>query len=337
TSAGTLGSYTYDFQGLRVSKQASAGGLEQYVYDDQSVLQRTSDSGRTTHYDYGPDRLLSVEDSQDGRAYYLFDALGSISDLTTLGGAVLARYQWDAWGNSRGQLDTAANPFGFTGHEHDDESGLIHAKARFYDPEIGLFLSHDPVFGDPSNPPSLHRYLYAFQNPTVFVDPDGRIPVVRNAAEFQERLADNPALIRPLAERFFGEGAADDIDLALAAAILERSSAGTRLINSALNAGLLFSVIEQDRVDQLTPEAREELAAELDSFLGFVRDTQTTINLIQENPLAAGAEVIRFAKARGREGLEFLKRALSGDEKAAFELEKTLKGLGLDSLTVAVT
>ncbi len=48
--------------------------------------------------------------------------------------------------------------------------------ARFYDPQLGRFLSHDPVDGDLTNPPSLHKYLYAFQNPTVFVDPDGRMP-----------------------------------------------------------------------------------------------------------------------------------------------------------------
>ncbi|MCP3964270.1 MAG: RHS repeat-associated core domain-containing protein [bacterium] len=179
----TLGTYGYDHQGLRVSKQTAASGLERYVYDDQSVLLRTSDTGRATKYDYGPFRLLSVDDTTDGRAYYLFDALGSISDLTDPQGVVLARYLWDAWGNKRESIETGANPFGFTGHEHDAESGLIYAKARFYDPEIGIFLSEDPVAGDPSNPPSLHRYLYAYQNPTVYVDPDGRITFLRELAD----------------------------------------------------------------------------------------------------------------------------------------------------------
>ncbi|MCP3958861.1 MAG: RHS repeat-associated core domain-containing protein, partial [bacterium] len=172
--AATLGTYGYDHQGLRVSKQTTGSGLERYVYDDQSVLLRTSDTGRATKYDYGPFRLLSVDDTTDGRAYYLFDALGSVSDLTDPQGVVLGRYLWDAWGNKRQSIEIGANPFGFTGHEHDAESGLIYAKARFYDPEIGIFLSEDPVAGDPANPPSLHRYLYAYQNPTVFVDPDGR-------------------------------------------------------------------------------------------------------------------------------------------------------------------
>ena len=69
--------------------------------------------------------------------------------------------------------------FGFTGHELDDETGLYYAKARFYDPELGRFLTEDPVFGDLSDPPSLHWYTYGKVNPTVHVDPDGRIAVTR--------------------------------------------------------------------------------------------------------------------------------------------------------------
>ena len=36
------------------------------------------------------------------------------------------------------------------------------------------FLSEDPAEGQLTNAPSLHRYLYAYQNPTVYIDPDGR-------------------------------------------------------------------------------------------------------------------------------------------------------------------
>ncbi len=48
-------------------------------------------------------------------------------------------------------------------------------KARYYDPLAGRFLTEDPFEGTPDTPPSLHKYLYAFANPTVFVDPTGRV------------------------------------------------------------------------------------------------------------------------------------------------------------------
>lgn len=36
------------------------------------------------------------------------------------------------------------------------------------------FLGMDTAEGTPNNPPSLHKYLYAYGNPTVYVDPNGR-------------------------------------------------------------------------------------------------------------------------------------------------------------------
>lgn len=169
-----VGRYLYDHQGLRVRKTGSGQDLR-YVYDDTSVLLQTDAAGNSiAKYDYGPDRLLSLLHVSEGRQFYLFDGLGSISNLTKPDGTVQARYQYDAWGNPRNTVGASFNPFGFTGHERDAESGLYYFKARFYDPELGRFLNEDPAEGDPNNPPSLHKYLYAHANPTIYIDPDGR-------------------------------------------------------------------------------------------------------------------------------------------------------------------
>lgn len=65
-------------------------------------------------------------------------------------------------------------PIGFTGYIKDAESGLYYAGARYYDPAIGRFTTEDPVGGTSMNPPSLHRYLYAYANPTTYTDSTGR-------------------------------------------------------------------------------------------------------------------------------------------------------------------
>ena len=61
-------------------------------------------------------------------------------------------------------------PLTYTGHLYDPETGLFYFGARYYDPETGRFLTHDPVAGDALNPPSLHRYLYAYSSPMTFTD-----------------------------------------------------------------------------------------------------------------------------------------------------------------------
>jgi RHS repeat-associated protein len=60
--------------------------------------------------------------------------------------------------------------------EEDKETGLLYAKARYYDADTGKFLSEDAWEGDNMIAPSLHRYLYGYQNPTVWVDPTGNAP-----------------------------------------------------------------------------------------------------------------------------------------------------------------
>ncbi|MCC6180033.1 MAG: RHS repeat-associated core domain-containing protein, partial [Chloroflexi bacterium] len=63
----------------------------------------------------------------------------------------------------------------FTGHYFDTETQLYYAKARYFDPQLGRFLSQDSYLGELTEPPSLHRYLYAHDRPTFYVDPDGHI------------------------------------------------------------------------------------------------------------------------------------------------------------------
>ena len=55
----------------------------------------------------------------------------------------------------------------------DQETGLYNAKARYFDPKLGRFLTQDSYLGQIDDPPSLHRYFYANANPTAFVDQDG--------------------------------------------------------------------------------------------------------------------------------------------------------------------
>ena len=63
----------------------------------------------------------------------------------------------------------------FTGQEHDEKTGLIYFGARYYDPDSGRFITQDTYLGETGTPPSLHRYLYAYSNPTVYIDLFGYI------------------------------------------------------------------------------------------------------------------------------------------------------------------
>ena len=61
----------------------------------------------------------------------------------------------------------------YTGEWFDTESQNYYLRARYYDPLNGRFNQIDPVAGSPQDPQSLHKYLYAHNNPVNGVDPSG--------------------------------------------------------------------------------------------------------------------------------------------------------------------
>lgn len=55
----------------------------------------------------------------------------------------------------------------------DDGIGLVYMRARYYDPEIGRFISRDPWLGRVRDPLTLNRYLYVSNNHINNIDPEG--------------------------------------------------------------------------------------------------------------------------------------------------------------------
>jgi RHS repeat-associated protein len=169
-----LGRYGYDYDGRRILKIGD-DGRRQYTYDQLSVVTEADQVNATvSKYDYGMDQLVRLDNRGEGRSFFHLDGLRSTVSLTDADGGPRQSIFYDAWGNERDRIGASANNFTFTGHELDEETGLIYAKARFYDAEVGRFLSQDDLLGEADSPPSLHRYFYANQNPLAFIDPNGR-------------------------------------------------------------------------------------------------------------------------------------------------------------------
>ncbi|WP_456427190.1 RHS repeat-associated core domain-containing protein, partial [Rhodocaloribacter sp.] len=61
----------------------------------------------------------------------------------------------------------------FTGHELDEETTLLYAGARYFDPALGRWLSVDPMA---DNYPGWSSYNYALNNPVGLSDPTGNCP-----------------------------------------------------------------------------------------------------------------------------------------------------------------
>jgi len=87
---------------------------------------------------------------------------------------------------STGTVDSTISyfPFGLTGTgsvnttkeftgQRLDATGLYYYNARYYDPQIGRFISPDSAGQDLNNPQTLNRYSYCSNNPLKYIDPSG--------------------------------------------------------------------------------------------------------------------------------------------------------------------
>jgi RHS repeat-associated protein len=172
-----IGRYDYDADLQRVKRTTAAEQVE-YVLDERHVLQEASaaaghPSYRRYHYADGP---LAVADTAGNRLIST-DALGSPTDLTAAAGTIASMRKYDAWGQYRNDTAPGATEpkLGFTGHQYDPETGLVYARARYYDAELGRFVSRDSHEGTLADAPSLHRYAYVRGNPLIHVDPSGHL------------------------------------------------------------------------------------------------------------------------------------------------------------------
>ena len=104
--------------------------------------------------------------------YIHTDALGSIVAETDDTGNVIKRYGYEPYGAAVGE--PVADGPGYTGHVSDSATGLSYMQQRYLNPQLGVFLSVDPVTVDAKTGAKFNRYAYALNNPYKFTDPDGR-------------------------------------------------------------------------------------------------------------------------------------------------------------------
>ena len=205
--------YTYDALNM-LTKETVAGRVVTHVYtaDDERLWQfdttatvshwtvrdlggkvlRDFVDGNTgwslfREYIYRDGQLLAANTAA-GTQHYSLDHLGSPRLVTDGAGNKLFQHHYlpfgEEWTIGGGPVD--GSTLRFTGHERDDDrqgepaGTLDYMHARHYSSNLGRFLAVDPVLDVNTalrNPQAWNRYAYGRNQPTVYVDPDGRLAV----------------------------------------------------------------------------------------------------------------------------------------------------------------
>ena len=172
TKYGTT-TFAYDGAGRRVSK-----GSITFTYDSAGNLIKQSDG---LEFVYDNSGVIGLKYS--GNTYfYRRDCQGNIIALIDNNGAVVVEYKYDAWGNHEAMVADETyvalaeiNPFRYRGYYYDSETDLYFLQTRYYDPEVGRFISRDSIeYAAPETICGLNLYAYCGNNPVMATDPTGR-------------------------------------------------------------------------------------------------------------------------------------------------------------------
>ena len=195
--------YTWDWRNRLAVAERSTGGITTYGYDHtgQRVFQATTGSATTsypnryynvasssitattTKHIFSPDGTLLATVVGSGTAnasttYLHPDHLGGTNVATDENGEVTQTLDYYPYGSQRIATGSFNEQRKFTGHEYNSNSDLTYANARYYEQDIGRWMSRDPREGDITNPQSLNTYAYSLNNPIKYLDPNGEVAVL---------------------------------------------------------------------------------------------------------------------------------------------------------------
>ncbi len=149
TKGGSTTTFGYDGDEQRIRKTTPTS---ETIYVGDLFEQVTSAGLKEFRYSvYSPERVIAIvtrEGNEPGTKYLLTDHLGSVETVTDDVGKVIEKRSNDVFGARRnpkwgdpGAVVPGKTTKGFTGHDDEDEFGLVNMKGRLYDPKIARFTA----------------------------------------------------------------------------------------------------------------------------------------------------------------------------------------------------
>jgi RHS repeat-associated protein len=172
TPAGDTWEYKYDPFGRRISKEGPTGKTV-FHWDRDVVIQEHTEKRSPRAWIFDVHTFAPLAECRDGRMYPLItDHLGTPREMFAPDGKPVWKAALGAWGGIESE-ETAEGgafrcPWRFQGQWHDEESGLHYNRFRYYDPDLGRFISADPI--GLSGGMNVYRYT---TNPVNWIDPLG--------------------------------------------------------------------------------------------------------------------------------------------------------------------
>ena len=214
--------YAYDPTGMRISKKLENENQINYVWSGGNIIGEYGIDGSKTYLRGAGGEIVKTKDGNSEERYFAYNGHGDTTsiiekDPESVSFGVTATYEYDAFGNlieGSETGETHENSFRYNGQQVDEESGLIYLRNRYYNPEIGRFITEDPI-RDGTN-----WYVYCINNPIALfdafgLDPDNYVMIkysVEKTGMFSFNGFDSERLISYIRNDFTGETIGFQVD-----------------------------------------------------------------------------------------------------------------------------
>jgi RHS repeat-associated protein len=139
------------------------------------------------------------------------DALGSVRAITSAAGAKIEAAVYKPFGEQSEWVtpgNAAPETKGWIGERYDADAGLQYLNARYYDPELGLFLQPD-WFEVTKAGVGTNRFSYSFNDPVNLSDPNGNFGAPPSKEMIEKNRLENsrrkPTEYQKFTDWFFGD------------------------------------------------------------------------------------------------------------------------------------
>lgn len=160
-------SYIYDAHNYRIEKTDRDNKKTRYVFDIfGNCIEEMEDGKSRISYVFMNNRHIARV-SNGKTLFYGVNNVGSTVLLTDEKGIAVWNGDITPYGDKQQGIGSINESVKYTGKHLDSDTGLYYFNARWYDSNLGRFITEDPIND------GINWYVYARNNPLRFIDPTG--------------------------------------------------------------------------------------------------------------------------------------------------------------------
>ncbi|WP_170232087.1 RHS repeat-associated core domain-containing protein [Saccharothrix saharensis] len=163
--------FIYGVDGTRLLRK-DAESTTLYLGNQEVELAVGAPTPAVTRYYTHAGHTVAMREGKTRLTWLGSDHQGTSHVSVDVGSMTATKRRQLPFGGERGPAVLFPGERGFVGGTNDEATGLVHIGARQYDPDLGRFLSVDPIM-DITDPQQWHGYAYGNNSPLTFSDPTG--------------------------------------------------------------------------------------------------------------------------------------------------------------------